>query len=46
MENKLEMRKENKQETNSADEVAGRKEKGSIPGLLQKVTGDSGSKWK
>lgn len=46
MENELEMRKENKQEVNSADEVAGRKEKGTMTGLLEKVTGDPGSKGK
>ena len=46
MENELEMRKENKQKLNSADEVAGRKEKGSMTGLLQKVTGDPASKGK
>lgn len=44
MENELEMQKGNKQGLDSADEVAGREEKGSATGLLQKLTGDSKEK--
>lgn len=40
MENQLEMQKEHKQQVDSADEVAGRKEKGTMTGLLDKLTGD------
>lgn len=46
MENELEMQKEHKHKVHSADEVAGRKDKGSMTGLLEKVTGDPGSKGK
>ena len=40
MENELEMQKEHKQSIDSADQVAGRKEKGTATGLLDKLTGD------
>ena len=40
------MQKEHKHKVHSADEVAGRKDKGSMTGLLEKVTGDPGSKGK
>ncbi|TKA65826.1 hypothetical protein B0A55_08880 [Friedmanniomyces simplex] len=38
MENSLEMNKANKVETKEASDVAGRKEKGSGTGLLEKLT--------
>lgn len=41
MENELEMQKEHKQGADSADQVAGREEKGAMTGLLEKVTGNS-----
>ena len=44
MENQLEIEKENKPSSDKAEDVAGRKEKGSVTGLLQKMTGDPGKK--
>lgn len=40
MENELEMQKGHKEGADSAEEVAGRKDKGAMTGLLEKVTGD------
>lgn len=40
MENELEMQKERKGSLDSADQVAGRKEKGTMTGLMEKLTGD------
>ena len=40
MENELEMQKANKTKAQSADEIGGRKGKGSMTGLLEKITPD------
>lgn len=44
MENELEMVKDNKRETDGANDVAGREHKGSVTGLLQKLTPSSDTK--
>lgn len=46
MENELEMAKDNKRKTDSANDVAGREHKGSVTGLLEKLTPSSSSKTK
>ena len=44
MENELEINKANKPSTNSANEVAGRKDKGPMDKVMDKITGDPESK--
>ena len=39
MENELEMKKANKQELNSSEDVAGQEKKGTISKVMDKVTG-------